>query len=85
MITRAEHIDEGRCPDCLYGMGSEGHDDEPCGQKPRCNQCDRPFPTDDRTVPLCDRCIGTAKAHARQEQDRIEWERDVVADPELAR
>lgn len=76
MITRDEHIDDGRCPDCLYSLGGEHQEDEPCGGPAECNICRRPFPTHDRTEPLCDRCIGTAKAHARQEQAYREWVAD---------
>lgn len=66
----------GTCPDCGYSLDTEGHDKSPCGEQGRCNQCERPMePMADN---LCARCTGTAKAHARLEQARIDEERGVA-------
>lgn len=49
-----------------------------------CMICERPLP-EDRMASICASCERTAKAHARSEKSRREWNRDVAADPDLGR
>jgi hypothetical protein len=42
-----------------------------------CSLCEGTI-REDAALPLCPRCESTAKAHARLEQSRIDYERDVL-------
>lgn len=48
-------------------------------QEATCSQCEGKLPPDAEYA-LCNRCNGTARAHARLEQDRREWEADGAPD-----
>jgi hypothetical protein len=50
----------------------------------KCSLCDRPL-GESRMLQICEVCEATARAHARSEASRREWNRDVAADPELGR
>ena len=69
--------DTGRCPDCGEDLGERDHPTDACGEAPLeppvCDLCGRAIPVMS-DLPLCRRCIATAKAHGRQEQARREWE-----------
>lgn len=69
-----ELVEAGTCPGCKYSLNTEGHGPEPCEGPAICNQCDRPV-EDEQDRPLCLRCEGTVRAHARLEQARIDEER----------
>ncbi len=40
-----------------------------------CSLCDRPLPEDEE-IPICPRCQGSAKAHARLDRETAEWRED---------
>ena len=52
--------------------------------KDECSICLRPIPPT-TGVPLCARCLGTAKAHAKLEQASRDYAQDCADDPTLDR
>ena len=79
----AEYVSLDEIREEAWGIdGSDPRDEdiaafiEHHGLKPAdCNLCDRPLPAD-AAMPLCDRCSGTARAHARLDRATKEWEAD---------
>lgn len=62
-------------------MTSEDDDERPEFTR-SCNICGRKIPKTEWPA-LCQWCEGTARAHARVEQNRMDFEEELKHDPEL--